>query len=86
MVPAAVVPFAPSTGLARAAPPAAARPGAGANPAGGAGCLRVLTPAGGTMPHAPLLLDQCSGASWLLACDPVQPAQPVPASPPVKEN
>ena len=38
------------------------------------------------MPHAPLLLDQCSGASWLLACDPVQPAQPVPASPPVKEN
>lgn len=42
----------------------------------GAGCFTVVMPAKGGAPHAPLLLDQCSGSSWLLVRDPVAPAHP----------
>lgn len=58
----------PATGLAQSAAPPAAR-ATGASRA--SGCFDVVMPAHGGAPHAPLLFDQCSGASWLLVRDPV---------------
>lgn len=70
-------------GLAQSPSQSAASQDTSAGPDGGAsqdatssGCFNVVMPTKDGSPHAPLLLDQCTGASWLLVRDPVVQTQP----------
>jgi hypothetical protein len=75
--------LAPSLGLAQPPSASTASQDQGTSPdnatsqdATSAGCFTVVMPVAGGAPHTPLLLDQCTGASWLLVRDPVAQLQP----------
>jgi hypothetical protein len=75
--------LAPSLGLAQPPSASTASQDQGNSPdnaasqdATSAGCFTVVMPVAGGAPHTPLLLDQCTGASWILVRDPVASLQP----------